>query len=181
MTMCRENLGGGCIPTLSCSTGIKEPRAMGPTGGKSWSYSERLIILISRVPDEKGEFCSRLRNVFISFSVWMFTRFRRTKSVTVQRKELGPCLGRACFCLNECFLYCDIFRTPRVQNNMFTFRRREQKTRKSKPGTFLIHSWAMRKFLFDFIDCKLSLSAPRGWLYIQKIMWYANSSIWKWK
>lgn len=181
MTMCRENLGGGCSPTLSCSREIKEPRAMGPTGLKSWSYCERLIILTSRVPDEEAERCSRRRNVFISFSVWMFTHFWRTKSVTVQRKELSPCLGRGCFCLNEPFLDCDIFRTLRVQNNMFTFRRREQQTRKSKPGPFLIHSWAMRKFPFDFIYCKPSLSLPRGWLYIQKLMWYANSSILKWK
>lgn len=150
MTMCTENLGGGggCSPTLSCSREIKEPRAMDPTGLKSWSYSERLIILISRVPDEKAEFWSRLRNVHFLFVVNVYT-FLKNQERDCAEEGTQPVFGSGLFFFNLCFLYCDIFRT---QNNMLTFRRGEQKTRKSKPGTFLIHSWTMRKFPFDFIE-----------------------------
>lgn len=58
---------------------------------------------------------------------------------------------RVVFAWMNVFCIVTFSRLSRVQNNMFTFRRQEQKTRKSKPGTFLIHSWAMRKFPFDFI------------------------------
>lgn len=129
----------------------------------------------------KRTFCSRLRNVFISSLVWMFTRFWLTENATARRKELGPRLGWGCFGVNGCFLYCYILRTLRVQNNMFTFRSWGTKTGKSEPDASAIHSWAMRKFSFDLISCKLSLSAPTGWLYIQTINKCLYSSTLTWK
>lgn len=132
-----------------------------------WGIDCRLIPYFNPGFQIKRTFCSRLRNVFISSLVWMFTRFWLTENATVRRKELGPCLGWGCFGVNECFLYCDITRTLRVQNNMFTFRSWGTKTRKSEPDTSAIHSGATRKFSFHFISCKLSLSAPTGWLYHQ--------------